>query len=469
MALFKRRPRSADLFVLLAAAIIAALAFTAIRLCSGVDAPVYADVTERDWFCPELRHLAAAGLLDADPAERFFPRERMTRAMAVTLLYRLAGEPVPTGALPPDVPPEAPYAAAAAWAAETGIAAGTGGRFLPEEPVTREQLACFLYRYAAQAGLDTVSRAALEGYHDLGLVSDYALEPVAWAEAFDLLNCRGGGALLPGGTVSRALGAVAFSRFLRELAGDGRAIPAGKPGQGAQDHLWILMYHDIVPDDRQGGPWAVTVSQFREDLEWLTAHGYAFYLPGELAEGTRPGRKAVMLTFDDGYVGTYTLAFPLLREYGTAAVIAPVVGLVEEQRPGYLSWEMCREMADSGLVEFGSHSFALHDDAEHGIGRLPDETPEAYAARVFPDLMHSVRRIESETGQRVYYLAYPNGVAEPLAAEFVGGHFAVSVTTRYGAADLSRGLHGLPRLNIDADTRASVLGTLRKQLRLSLS
>ena len=78
----------------------------------------------------------------------------------------------------------------------------------------------------------------------------------------------------------------------------------------------------------------------------------------------------------------------------------------------------------------------------------------------------SIRRIEEETGQRVYYLAYPNGVTEPYAKDFVEAQFAMSVTTRYGAADLSAGLYDLPRLNIDAETRAAVLGTPQKLFRL---
>ncbi len=467
MAFFKRHPRSAAVLIALAAALLCAILVFALRLPRDREARLCADVTERDWFCPAVRHLAAAGLLDIDEKTPFSPTERLTRAAAVTLLYRLAGEQAAEGPLPVDVPQDAPCAAAALWASSAGIATGSGGAFRPEEPVTREQLACFLYRYAEYAGLDTQRRGSLEDYHDLALVSEYALEPVSWAEAYDLFNCRSGGALMPKGSVSRALGAEVFSRFLRDVTGrsDGY-VPAEAPGRGAQERLWILMYHNVIPDGWAAEPWAVTASQLRADLEWLTSHGYTFYLPGELAEGTRLARKSVMLTFDDGYAGTYTLAFPLLQEYGAKAVIAPVVRPVEERMPEFVSWEMCREMADSGLVELGSHTYALHDDAGDGLSRLPDETPAAYASRVFPDLERSVRRIEEETGQRVYYLAYPNGVTEPYAKDFVEAQFAMSVTTRYGAADLSGGLYDLPRLNIDAETRAAVLGTPRKLFRL---
>ena len=461
----KRSGPAAGVLLLLIALVLCVLVFCVRHLPAKTPAAVYADVTERDWFYPEVRQLVAAGLLQGGTEERFYPAERLTRADAVTLLHRLAGSPVSRGALPADVSPDAACAGAVAWAAEAGIAGGSYGFFQPEKAVTREQLACMLHRYAAYAGLDTQSRGALENYHDLRLVSEYALESVAWADSYDLLNCRKGGALLPGGSVSRALGAVAFSRFLTALAGFGEPEPAAKPGWGERNRVWILMYHDVIPDGESGGTWAVTVSQLREDLEWLTGRGYAFYLPGELAEGTRTAQKAVMLTFDDGYKSVYDLAFPLLKEYGAKAMVAPVVSWIgDDEWTGCLSWDMCREMAESGLVELGSHTYALHDE-ETGVRRLAGETPEDYAARVYPDLLNSIQLLETETGQRVYCLAYPNGMTEPLLEEFVEAHFAVSLTTKFGIAKLGKGLYDLPRRNIDASTRASVLGSPREWFR----
>lgn len=235
---------------------------------------------------------------------------------------------------------------------------------------------------------------------------------------------------------------------------------------GRGDRLDILMYHDVVPDGAEAGNWSVTVSQLREDLQWLTDRGYVFYLPRELSGTRRLAPRAVMLTFDDGYRSNYELAFPLLREYGAKAVIAPIVGRITEgEDPVWLSWDMCREMADSGLVELGSHTYDLHADSEAGLGRLPEETPEAYAARVFPDLLRSIETLEDRTGQPVRYLAYPNGVTEPLAEAFVAEHFEMSVTTRWGAARLSRGRYDLPRRNINDSTRASLLGRWKEWFR----
>ena len=93
MTFFKRHPRSAAVLIVLAAVILCAIVVLALCLPRDRDARVCADVTERDWFCPALRHLAAAGLLDIDTKTPFSPTERLTRAAAVTLLHRLAGAP----------------------------------------------------------------------------------------------------------------------------------------------------------------------------------------------------------------------------------------------------------------------------------------------------------------------------------------------------------------------------------------
>ncbi len=83
----------------------------------------------------------------------------------------------------------------------------------------------------------------------------------------------------------------------------------------ANSDLYILMYHNFVAEtDGQLTPWTLTQSRFRQDLQWLVDQGYSFVLPGDLAAGKPLPPKAVMLTFDDGYVSNYTIAYPLLQE-----------------------------------------------------------------------------------------------------------------------------------------------------------
>ena len=220
--------------------------------------------------------------------------------------------------------------------------------------------------------------------------------------------------------------------------------------------LYILMYHDVVEGDGSGcNDWTITTGRLREDLQWMTDQGFTFYLPRELAQGVPLAEKSVMITFDDGYASNYTLAYPLLKEFGAKAVISPIVRNIQEGVPGYLTWDMCREMAASGLVEFGSHTYDLHGADDQGIRRLEGECQADYEARVLPDLQTSVDLLSAELGQPVTFFAYPNGKTEPWAVQFLAEHFSVTVTTAHGPADLSGGLYSLPRHNVTVQNKAS--------------
>lgn len=231
--------------------------------------------------------------------------------------------------------------------------------------------------------------------------------------------------------------------------------PESPPEAPANHALYVFMYHSVVEGDGSGcNDWMTTTQHLREDLQWLKDHGYTSVLPSELANGTPLPEKAVLITFDDGYADNYQLAYPILQEFQAKAVIALIAERIQDGVPGFLTWDMCREMADSGLVEFGSHSYDSHREDPRGIKRMSGESREAYEARIFPDLEQSIQLIEDNVGQKVVYFAYPHGQTEPWASDFLSQHFAVTVTTRHGSADISGGLYDLNRLNIN--TRQTV-------------
>lgn len=219
------------------------------------------------------------------------------------------------------------------------------------------------------------------------------------------------------------------------------------PGYG----LTILMYHHVVPDGVYCNDWTIEISRLREDFLWLLDHGYTPILPSEIVE-TRPlPEKAVLITFDDGYVSNYELAFPLMKELGVKAVISPIVSYIVDGPTEFLTWDMCREMAASGLVEFGSHTYDAHEDDPPGIERLPQERREDYEARIFLDLQMSIDVLESQLGEPVLLFAYPHGQIDRWASDYVKTHFAMSVTTNHGKANTFWGLYDLPRLNVNMD------------------
>lgn len=214
--------------------------------------------------------------------------------------------------------------------------------------------------------------------------------------------------------------------------------------------LYVLMYHDVVPDGQPCGDWTVTAGRFQEDLQWLVDNEYQVVSVNDLAQGMPLPERAALITFDDGYRSNYTLAFPLLQQYNMPAAIALIEHYLDEEDPWYLTWDMCREMQQSGLVEIGSHTYNMHT-MSRCIRRLKGETQLQYGARVFADLQKSIDRIETELGVPVRYFAYPNGRYDKWADDFMTEHFQVTVSSDLGCSDLSGGLYKLPRCNINMD------------------
>jgi len=140
--------------------------------------------------------------------------------MLVTVLYRLESQPAVSGSSAfDDVAADQWYTDAVVWATGNGIINGLGnGKFGTDDPVTREQMAVILYRYAENCGYDTTARANLSGYTDAANISAYAQEAMSWANAMGLVNGRTATSLAPTGTATRAEVAAIFHRFVENIA-----------------------------------------------------------------------------------------------------------------------------------------------------------------------------------------------------------------------------------------------------------
>ena len=171
------------------------------------------------WYHNEVDYAISHGLMYGTGATAFSPEEAMTRAQLVTVLWRQAGCPTPTGD-DPFTDLAAPwYKTSVLWAAENGIVNGVGdGRFDPDGVLTREQLATILYRYAKDYLHRNVSaRAAFDPFADGARVSSWAYEALRWAVAAKLIGGSSeGGALYlaPQAVATRAQVATIFMRFL---------------------------------------------------------------------------------------------------------------------------------------------------------------------------------------------------------------------------------------------------------------
>jgi len=151
---------------------------------------VFTDVKADDWYADEIKWVYDEGLMDGVGGGSFAPETTTTRAMLVTILWRLEGEPAPAGTNPfTDVPAGEWYTEAVVWAAENKIVEGYGANlFGPTDELTREQMVTILYRYAQYKEYDVETEGDLSAYTDADKVADWAQTAMLWAIENGLIN-----------------------------------------------------------------------------------------------------------------------------------------------------------------------------------------------------------------------------------------------------------------------------------------
>jgi len=178
----------------------------------------FSDLDPKAWYHDGIHFALAEGLMNGTGDNTFSPNAATSRAMVVTILYRMEGSPAASLQKAfSDVSYNSWYGAAVSWAAANGIVEGyEDGTFRPNTAITREQLAAILYRYAAYRGdwtVDYYTESVVSGYPDAASVSGYAVKAVNWAVAEGLINGMDG-ALNPRGTATRAQAAAILYRYL---------------------------------------------------------------------------------------------------------------------------------------------------------------------------------------------------------------------------------------------------------------
>lgn len=175
----------------------------------------FIDVTESDWFYDAVKALYGEGLMVGVSENEFAPEAELTRAMVVTILHRIEGKPAAEKSISfSDVADGTWYADAVRWAASAGIVLGNGdGTFAPDAPVSVEQLAAILNRYAGYKDIAIDAPAVTLG--DNVTVSDWAVMNVRWALSEGLLRAGLTDATVP---ATRAEVAYAIFVYLTHLA-----------------------------------------------------------------------------------------------------------------------------------------------------------------------------------------------------------------------------------------------------------
>ena len=175
----------------------------------------FTDVSDSYWAKDSIDFVASRELLQGSGNGAFAPAQPMTRAMLVTMLYRLESGKAEGGHGFQDVAEDAWYTDPVTWASGNQIVNGiSADQFAPDQNITREQLAAMMYRYAKFLNMDTSTAGDLKQFGDKEKVSSWAEEAVTWAVGAGLMNGRGENILDPAGTATRAEVAAIMQRMI---------------------------------------------------------------------------------------------------------------------------------------------------------------------------------------------------------------------------------------------------------------
>ena len=177
----------------------------------------FTDVKENDWFYDSVKYAYENDLMKGISNTEFAPDSEVTRAMFVTVIYRMENEPQTGKCAFTDVESDSYYENAVAWANENGIVSGISEEcFAPNEPITREQMAAIIYRYAAFKGYD-ITTSSNTSYTDNDNISDYAKDAVIWAAEKSVMTGNTDGSFAPKANTTRAQVASVFMRMVENL------------------------------------------------------------------------------------------------------------------------------------------------------------------------------------------------------------------------------------------------------------
>ena len=179
----------------------------------------FQDLEYNQWYSDYVWYMLDHQLMNGIASDLFSPNGVVTRGMLVTILYRMENQPnIDVTEIFDDVIPGAWYTDAVLWAANSGLVTGYDREhFGPSDPITREQLATILWRYAQFKKYDVHSKGTvMPNFLDREYISDYAGQAISWSHERGIINGRPGNLLDPGGSATRAEVCAMLVRFMRQ-------------------------------------------------------------------------------------------------------------------------------------------------------------------------------------------------------------------------------------------------------------
>ncbi len=190
----------------------------------------------------------------------------------------------------------------------------------------------------------------------------------------------------------------------------------------------ILMYHSVGYNNKVQSQYILSPEVFEQDMKWLSDHGYTAVFVSDLVHyvlhKTALPDKPVVITLDDGFLNNRTYVLPILKKYGMRAVISVVGAFCEDStlhpdpNPSYayLTWQDISDLADTGLIEIGNHTYDMHSVGERkGCMKLAGESVAAYSATLSNDLSKLQAALTEKSGVTPTVFAYPYGAVSEEA------------------------------------------------------
>ena len=189
------------------------------------------------------------------------------------------------------------------------------------------------------------------------------------------------------------------------------------PSYTSKKGVPILCYHGVLDN-----PWGleslfVKVSEFESQMKYLSENGYTTLFASQINEASNY-EKPVIITFDDGYLDVYTNAFPILKKYNLKANVYMISGWINGDV--YMTTEMTKEMASSGIFEIGSHTVS-----HKALATLSE-------AEIDYELKESKIALENMIGKSVDVIAYPTGSYDSRVINIAKNYYKYALSTKAG-------------------------------------
>ncbi len=433
----------------------------------------FQDVTERDWFKEAVDFVTAESLMNGVGNNKFDPNGQTTRAMVVTVLYRMEDEPAIIGTGFSDTGKNRWYSKAVIWAKENGIVNGyTDNTFRPDVTMTREELVTVFYRYSQYKGYDVSQTTSLYDYTDYKTVQKYAKTAMKWAVAVGLVTGFADSTLRPQGESTRAQLATILMRYNENIKNRTYAVSFDTNGGSAVETQYVRNMDSAVE------PEAPT----KENHRFI-----AWYLEPEFVveyDFTQPVNKDLVLyaawkevgpqvSGDSGTsVDVYAITNFVIsedEETAVAVVSAPencvlAVRFMDEEVYFSEDYPNNKEYISEEYL-YAGHVVRGGTDMEEVIGEIVGELPEYYVAEAIlidgngNALCNPVSYIENTTRYEAFEEKTVNDFEDETVLKF-----SEEIDNNFGVLAVDVKTVNISDLTVDEETRVHTLIGLNETL-----